>query len=223
MPGGVKKEYLFLGEDYVDGEGKPLTVLGAAVTAFAACARIDPIVIVIPGGNEAAAKAVLPQGLLAERPGRVCFVSGGATRQRSVLNALVFLSTFNPKPAYVLIHDGARPWVSPPLIDRVLDAVLEHKAAIPLMPLVETPKEVDRVPGPGETGFIRRHLRRAETGTAQTPQGFSFAEILAAHEKAAAAGREYTDDAEVWGEFVGKTAVVAGDTANEKLTYPEDL
>jgi 2-C-methyl-D-erythritol 4-phosphate cytidylyltransferase/2-C-methyl-D-erythritol 2,4-cyclodiphosphate synthase len=227
MPGGVKKEYRFLGAGYVDAAGKPLTVLGAAVTAFAACAHIDPIVIVIPGGDEAAAKAALPRSLLAEREGRVCFVSGGSTRRQSVLNALVYLRSFKPKPDYVLIHDGGRPWVSTALIDRVLDAAREQGAAVPIMPLVETPKEVDFFPGagggPGGKSVIRRHLRRGKVGTAQTPQGFSFERILAAHEQAAAAGREYTDDAEIWGEFAGTAAVVSGDAANKKITYPEDL
>jgi 2-C-methyl-D-erythritol 4-phosphate cytidylyltransferase/2-C-methyl-D-erythritol 4-phosphate cytidylyltransferase/2-C-methyl-D-erythritol 2,4-cyclodiphosphate synthase len=218
-PGGVKKEYRLIGT--VPGGGKPLSVLGAAVTAFAACARVGPIVIVIPQGEEERAKAALPDGFLEENPGRVSFVAGGKTRRQSVLNALVFLKRSNPE--YVLIHDGARPWVSPALIDRVFDAVILHQAAIPLMPVAETPKEVDRLPGPGETGFIRRHLRRAEVGAAQTPQGFGFTGILAAHEKAALSGKEYTDDAEIWGEFAGQVAVVAGEGANKKITYPEDL
>jgi 2-C-methyl-D-erythritol 4-phosphate cytidylyltransferase/2-C-methyl-D-erythritol 4-phosphate cytidylyltransferase/2-C-methyl-D-erythritol 2,4-cyclodiphosphate synthase len=220
-PGGVKKEYCRIGENAVDGGGKSLSVLGAAVTAFAACARVGPIVVVIAPGEEGKAAAVLPEGFLEQKPGRVFFVSGGQTRRQSVLNALVFLKSVNPE--YVLIHDGARPWVSPSLINRVLDAVMEHRAAIPLIPVVETPKEVDRLPGPGETGFITRHLRRAETGAAQTPQGFGFAGILAAHEKAALSGREYTDDAEIWGEFAGRVAVIAGEGANKKITYPEDL
>jgi 2-C-methyl-D-erythritol 4-phosphate cytidylyltransferase len=75
--------------------------------------------------------------------------------------------------------------------------------------------------------FVKRHLRRASVGTAQTPQGFAFPEILYAHEKAAArelaGGVEYTDDAEVWGEFQGPVAVVPGSPENRKITFPGDL
>jgi len=75
--------------------------------------------------------------------------------------------------------------------------------------------------------FIERHLIRENVYTAQTPQGFAFPEILAAHEKAAKReeqdGFEYTDDAEVWGEFAGQVAVIPGDSENRKITYPEDI
>ncbi|GHV58148.1 hypothetical protein AGMMS49579_25110 [Spirochaetia bacterium] len=99
--------------------------------------------------------------------------------------------------------------------------VQKHKAALPLLPLLETPKEI------GEDGFVKRHLRRANIGAAQTPQGFAFPEILRAHEKAAERELrekfEYTDDAEVWGEFCGPVAVVKGVPENRKITFPEDL
>jgi 2-C-methyl-D-erythritol 4-phosphate cytidylyltransferase len=92
---------------------------------------------------------------------------------------------------------------------------------IPLLPLLETPKEID------PQGFILRHLRRSNLGSAQTPQGFAFPQILHAHEKAAERELrehyDYTDDAEVWGEFCGPVATVPGERENRKITYPEDL
>jgi 2-C-methyl-D-erythritol 4-phosphate cytidylyltransferase len=107
------------------------------------------------------------------------------------------------------------------LIDRIIAAALEYRAAIPVMPLTETPKEL------GPEGFVVRHLRRSLVGTAQTPQGFAFPEILRAHEKAAerelAEGLEYTDDAEIWGEFCGSVAAIPGSAGNRKITFPEDL
>jgi 2-C-methyl-D-erythritol 4-phosphate cytidylyltransferase len=222
----IKKEYRLLGPAYTDEGGNPLTVLGAAVLAFASCGEIGPIVITVPPKGEqgeAAARASLPRSLLARN--RVRFSPGGKTRRESVHNALSFLETLGP--GYVLIHDGARPWVSAVLIRRIIGAVRRHGAVIPLLSMVETPKEVDRFPGAEETGFIRRHLRRAEVGTAQTPQGFAFPEILAAHEKAAlreeAEGFEYTDDAEVWADFIGPVAVIPGEAENRKITFPEDL
>jgi 2-C-methyl-D-erythritol 4-phosphate cytidylyltransferase len=119
------------------------------------------------------------------------------------------------------------------LIERVIAAVMVHSAVVPVMPLVETPKEivwetVETAAGAAfRQGFVKRHLRRANVGAAQTPQAFEFRGILAAHEKAAERelreGIKYTDDAEVWGEFCGPVAVVAGSPANRKITFPEDL
>jgi 2-C-methyl-D-erythritol 4-phosphate cytidylyltransferase/2-C-methyl-D-erythritol 4-phosphate cytidylyltransferase/2-C-methyl-D-erythritol 2,4-cyclodiphosphate synthase len=214
---GVKKEYRVL-ENVFDADGKPLTVLGAVVTAFASSPRIDSIVITVPAdpeNGEGKARQCLPACFLP----RVSFAAGGVTRRASVHNALSFLAASHPD--YALIHDGARPWIDRGLIERVMDAVVERKAVIPVLPLIETPKEID------ENGFIKRHLRRASIGTAQTPQAFAFPEILAAHEKAAERELrdrvDYTDDAEVWGEFRGAVAVIRGSPANKKITFPEDF
>jgi 2-C-methyl-D-erythritol 4-phosphate cytidylyltransferase len=217
-----KKEYLPLGNQ--DAKGKPLTVLGASVLVFTAFPQIETIVITVPVQGEIEAREALPDYLLSSREGenprpRILFVPGGANRRLSVHHALSFLAAY--KPGLVLIHDGARPWAGAPLVSAVIAGTLKYGAAIPLLPLVETPKEID-----GE-GFILRHLRRPCTGTAQTPQGFLFPEILHAHEKAAerelAEGYEYTDDAEVWGEFCGLVATVPGESGNRKITFPEDL
>jgi 2-C-methyl-D-erythritol 4-phosphate cytidylyltransferase/2-C-methyl-D-erythritol 4-phosphate cytidylyltransferase/2-C-methyl-D-erythritol 2,4-cyclodiphosphate synthase len=217
--GGLKKEYQILPGAF-DGEKKPLTVLGAAVSAFAAIPEIGSIVIAIaPNSPEEEARRALPSALfLADALPPVHFVQGGPTRRASVHLALEFLKAHSP--SQVLIHDGARPWISGRLIRQVIDAVRSHGAALPLLPLSETPKEIDG------SGFVVRHLRRAAIACAQTPQGFRFPDILAAHEKAAEkekAGFEYTDDAEVWGEFAGKLASVPGERANKKITFPEDL
>jgi 2-C-methyl-D-erythritol 4-phosphate cytidylyltransferase len=223
MGRGVKKEYLPLGEGIDDADGQPLTVLGAATGAFAANPHISLIVITVPFGVEygqSAARAALPSSLFV--PGKrppILFVPGGPTRRASVHNALSLLSAYNP--GYVLIHDGGRPWVDGILIEKTIEALLRYRAVAPLLPLTETPKEFD------QAGFITRHLRRSSVGAAQTPQGFAFREILRAH--ALAAEREirdhyeYTDDAEIWGEFIGPVAMVEGSPRNRKITFPEDL
>jgi 2-C-methyl-D-erythritol 4-phosphate cytidylyltransferase len=102
-----------------------------------------------------------------------------------------------------------------------------YNAAVPMLPITETPKETD---GPlPETGrlepvFIKQHLKRSNTGAAQTPQGFKFPEILYAHEKAALlADEEFTDDAEIWGRFCGTVVAIPGEPENRKITFPEDL
>ena len=235
--GGKKKEYMLLPSPPDFHSQSPLSVLGAAVCAFASCPRIGPIVITVPPdleNGEAAARASLPPELFTgdEHP-RVFFVPGGHTRRASVHKALSFLdASAGSRVSYVLIHDGARPWIKQTLIKSVIEAVIEHGAVIPALPLAETPKELSSELSsgsiePGGARFIQRHLRRAQLCTAQTPQGFKFPEILQAHQKAAEREArehfEYTDDAEVWGEFIGRVAVIAGDSGNRKITFPEDL
>ena len=237
--GSIKKEYLSLPS--LSKDNKPLTVLGSAVSAFVSCPQIGPIIITIPPGGENAALASLPEELRHAEPGagesRILFVTGGPSRRSSVHNALSRLETSNA--SHVLIHDGARPWVSRDMIEKIIQAAIRYGAVIPALPLTETPKELDCTTNADsmeekdrQVRFVKRHLKRAELCGAQTPQGFRFPEILRAHEKAAKkeeeardAGKiiEYTDDAEVWGEFIGKVAVIAGDPENRKITYPEDL
>jgi 2-C-methyl-D-erythritol 4-phosphate cytidylyltransferase len=241
--GGIKKEYRPLpyptagiladgADTSVSGTGASdidaaMTVLGAAALAFSESPRIGVIAITVPvdaENGEYAARRAIPQHLFDRKRPEILFVPGGSSRRISVHHALSTLAGF--KPDYVLIHDGARPWVSLALIERVIDAVLLHDAVLPALPVSETPKELDG------RGFVRRHLPRPLVALAQTPQAFAFGKILAAHEKAAerelrgkpgAAPVEYTDDAEIWAEFVGPVAVVAGDAANRKITVPEDL
>jgi 2-C-methyl-D-erythritol 4-phosphate cytidylyltransferase len=222
--GGVKKEYLTL-----PGAANSLTVLGAAVSAFAAVPEIRIIVLVVPEDTETgetAARNALPPEILDGTGPTVRFVTGGKTRRASVFNALHALTV--DAPNYVLIHDGARPWISPALIERIIRGVKQYRAVIPLLPLTETPKETD-LPLDGSFGndpvFIKQQLKRVFIGTAQTPQAFAFPEILNAHEKAAIQEgmREFTDDAEVWAEFCGPVAVIPGEIGNRKITFQEDL
>ena len=222
--GGTKKEYRLL-------PGSNVTVLGAAVSAFAAVPAIKTIVITVPAdsatGEEAARNALPPQFLAGESNPKLYFVSGGATRRASVFNALSFLAAQELPVNIALIHDGARPWVSPALIQRVIDEAAICRAVIPLLPLTETPKETDSpLDGVGPV-LIKRHLKRAVIGAAQTPQGFAFPEILAAHQQAAAQDdslhETFTDDAEVWAAFCGSVAAIPGEPENRKITFPEDL
>jgi 2-C-methyl-D-erythritol 4-phosphate cytidylyltransferase len=215
--GGIKKEYQILPSPLLPDK-KPLTVLGSAAMAFAASKRITLIVFAIPAGGEEA-RSSLP-GDLFKMEKEILFVHGGPTRQSSVYNALSLLEPY--KPSIVLIHDGARPWIKTALVEKIINAVSanEYGAAIPVLPMTETPKEIE-ISSPEGMGIITRHLRRKKLATAQTPQGFKFPEILNAHEKAA--DSEYTDDAEIWGKFIGPVAVIPGDPENRKITFPGDL
>ena len=213
---GQKKEFLPMPSSLNKDQ---LSVLGSTVSAFASCPQIDLIVITVQDGEEEKARSCLPTELI-ESQDRIIFTTGGPSRRSSVHKALLHLKEY--EPSHVLIHDGARPWIKTNLIEEIIEGSLQHGAVIPVLPLVETPKELNGI----KPGFIKAHLRRKYLCTAQTPQGFSYPEILKAHEKASEKeqeGFEYTDDAEVWGEFIGEVAVIPGDPGNKKITYPEDI
>ena len=128
----------------------------------------------------------------------------------------------------VFIHDGARPFVKSETVELTYRAASEFGAAVPGLQPTETQKKID------ENGFIVKHLVRSSLTAVQTPQVFKFAEILDAHRMAELNGKAYTDDTEIWDEYVKKhkdkngesyshVKVVLGDPENKKITYPEDI
>ena len=141
-------------------------------------------------------------------------VFGGATRQASVLAGLEALAS--RKPDVVLVHDAARPFVSPALIERAI-AAGEKGAAVPALPITDTVKSV-------ENDVVTSTLDRNALRTIQTPQAFRFDFLLDAHRKAAGAGRhDFPDDASL-AEWAGmRVSVFAGDPGNIKLTTREDF
>ena len=120
-------------------------------------------------------------------------------------------------PDAVLIHDGARPWITENIINAVIEKVLLFGAAVTATPATDTQKEVDK------NGKITKHLRRENIFAVQTPQGFLFTPLLEAHQKACGDGNIYTDDTEIWAKYCGDVYICEGDIANKKITYKEDL
>lgn len=202
MSDGAKKEYRLL-------DGVP--VLARAVAPFLA-EGFFPIVVTVPPGHVALASALLAPHA---PPAALRLIEGGATRQQSVLLGLRALAA--DTPALVLIHDGARPWASAALVRRVLAAAAERGACVPVLEAAEAVKEVGGQP------LVLRHLPRHTIRLAQTPQGFSYPRILAAHEKAAAAGAACVDDGEVFALFDGPVAWVDGEPDNVKITRERDM
>ena len=201
MGGTIKKEYLPLG----DG-----TVLSVCVKAFETALDNPEIIIPIPpSGLEDAQKAIVGYN--------VSFVEGSDTRQKSILNALEQIKKNGEQPEYILIHDGARPFVTQQVIQNVIAGTIQYKAAAPGIKPTDTIKEIN------EEGFITKHLERRLLTLIQTPQGFVFEKLYEAHKKAAADGHDYTDDSEIWGKYVGPVKLVEGDINNKKITYPGDL
>lgn len=191
---GLPKQYRRLA-------GRP--VLARTLAAFLGQPRVDRVAVVIhpddrPLYDEATAGLDLPPP-----------IAGGPTRQDSVRLGLEALADLGPD--IVLVHDAARPFVSPELIERVIDAV----PAIAALPVVDTLKRAEG--GKAATGPSRDGLWRA-----QTPQGFAYQALRDAHH-AARGGPELTDDAAVAAAAGIAVALVEGDEANFKLTTPDDF
>jgi 2-C-methyl-D-erythritol 4-phosphate cytidylyltransferase / 2-C-methyl-D-erythritol 2,4-cyclodiphosphate synthase len=143
-------------------------------------------------------------------------VTGGATRQASVRAGLEALE--GRRPDLVLVHDAARPFASPALIDRAIAAARRSGAAVPVIAVADTVKTVDTA------GQVTGTVDRAHLRLVQTPQAFGFAALLAAHRQAKAAGRDdFTDDAQL-AEWAGlKVATFEGEAGNVKLTTDDDF
>lgn len=194
-------------------DGRP--VLAQALAPFLAEPAIGRVAVVIGEGDEdryADAIAGLDPARLA--PPTI----GGATRQDSVRRGLQALAR-DGFDGIVLVHDAARPFVSPALIDAAIRTLDESGlAAIPALPVTDTIKRID------ERGHIAETPPRDRLVSVQTPQAFRFGPLLAAHEAAGAALLHgFTDDAALM-EWAGHpVATFAGDPANIKLTHPEDF
>lgn len=143
-------------------------------------------------------------------------VLGGPTRQDSVRLGLEALA--DAAPDIVLIHDAARPLVDSEVISRVIAALADHAGAIAAEPVTDTLKRA------AADGTIAATVERAGLWRAQTPQGFRFGAIHAAHRQAAAEGRhDFTDDASL-AEWAGlDVALVQGSAGNIKITHTEDF
>lgn len=199
--GDIPKQYQPVG-------GKP--VLAHTVEAFLSHPAVTSVRTVIGPGDTQAYGAALRADSRLGTP-----VVGAETRQGSVLAGLRALQT--DPPDLVLVHDGARPFVTSALIDRVLAALQHAEAVVPTLPIASTIKRVDA------DGRIAATIAREGLHSAETPQGFRFASILAAHEQAAKSGGIFTDDASV-AEWAGiAVASVPGEAENIKLTTGDDI
>ncbi len=142
-------------------------------------------------------------------------VVGGSSRQESCRIGVE--ACFQSEPDYVLIHDAARPFISHEAIDSVLAGLKIADAVIPGIAVADTLKFAPN-------GVIARTVDRGSLYAVQTPQGFDYQKILAAHRAAARDNQlGLTDDAAV-AEYVGmKVHVVNGDPRNQKLTTQLDI
>jgi 2-C-methyl-D-erythritol 4-phosphate cytidylyltransferase / 2-C-methyl-D-erythritol 2,4-cyclodiphosphate synthase len=201
-------------KQYLNCAGRPL--IARTLETLAAAWPFSAIAVAIRAEDRAlydeALADLAPAAAAALAPPAI----GGATRQQSVLAGLESLEP--GRPDIVLIHDAVRPFPSPDLVARAVQAAERHGAAAPGTPLSDTVKQID-----GE-GRVLATPPRSTLRAVQTPQAFAFPLILAAHRSAAAAGvADLTDDIAV-AEWTGARAYVfEGDPANVKVTTMEDF
>lgn len=136
-------------------------------------------------------------------------VKGGATRTESVKRALKEVTG-----EIVLIHDGARPFVSRGLILNCIDGVKKFGSAVAAIKLTDTAVC-------GQLGYITERLDRETTFRVQTPQGFLTEDIRRAY--GLAGDKVYTDDSAVYGEFIAPARLIDGEESNIKLTFKSDF
>jgi 2-C-methyl-D-erythritol 4-phosphate cytidylyltransferase/2-C-methyl-D-erythritol 2,4-cyclodiphosphate synthase len=187
-----------------------VSLLRRTLDSFLSDERVDHVLAVIHPEDAGRYASIAPQDSKLMKP-----VTGGSTRQASVLNGLEALVEVSPDK--VLIHDAARPFASGGLIGRVLAGLDGAEAILPVVPVASTLKRIHPDGTVGET------VPRDGLAAAETPQGFRFAAIRNAHALAAAAGVAVTDDAAI-AEWAGIAVMtVAGEPGNVKLTTAGDF
>jgi 2-C-methyl-D-erythritol 4-phosphate cytidylyltransferase/2-C-methyl-D-erythritol 2,4-cyclodiphosphate synthase len=186
-------------------------VIAHTLRAFLAHSAIADVVVAIHPDDVA-----LFQNAAGDMAASVTAVLGGATRQESTRLALLALRDKNLDA--VLVHDAVRPFVDAALIDRVVAGLAHGGGSLPALPVSDTLKRA------GADRVVAGTTDRAGLFAAQTPQGFPFAAILAAHQRADAEGRsDFTDDSAI-AEWAGiPVHIVDGNADNTKITWAKDL
>ncbi len=186
--------------------GRPL--VSYAIAAFDTAAEIDEMVLVVAPTRLQEAQHLIEQ----HHPATPCAcISGGERRRDSVLAGLNALSGCE----WVLVHDGARPLVTPSLIGAALAAARETGAAVPGIALADTVKRI------GADGRVVETLDRATLRAIQTPQAFRRELLLRAHE--AEAEQDALDDGQMVERLDVPVVVFPGDRRNLKVTTADDL
>ncbi len=200
----IPKQFLSIGS-------KPLVVF--TLEAFEQAALIDAVILVVPESEISFCEENIVRAHGLKKV--IAIVSGGKRRQDSVRKGLEATRGRYP---IVVIHDGARPFVEPELIDNVVEKAKKYRAVIAGVPARDTIKLVD------SSGIIEKTLHRQTIWLAQTPQAFYYEDIARAHQKALDGNwGELTDDA-AFVERIGiPVKVVMGSDKNIKVTTPADL
>jgi 2-C-methyl-D-erythritol 4-phosphate cytidylyltransferase len=204
--GGVGRRMGGLNKPFLELCGEP--ILARSLRPFLQRDDVVRIIVALPAGMHEAT----PAWLTADA--RVGTVAGGSERSDSVRNALAALPA---ECEIVLVHDAARPLVTPAIVQRCIDAAADGRSAIAAIRVTDTIKEVD------EGGRITATPDRRLLWAAQTPQAFPAGVLREAHARAVAEGVASTDDAALVARYGGTVVVVEGAPENLKVTTPADI
>ena len=199
-----------ISKQFIDIKGKP--IIYYTLKKFSENKKIDNIIVVLPEDEVKYFK----ENILKKYELRINkIVIGGKERQDSVYNALKSLK--NSSTDIVLIHDGARPFISERIINEGIKFAEIYGAAAPGV----MPKDTIKVKN--EKNFSVDTPNRANLVSIQTPQVFKFDEILECHEKIRYNGEMVTDDTMVVEKYGYSVYLYDGEYTNIKVTTPEDL
>jgi 2-C-methyl-D-erythritol 4-phosphate cytidylyltransferase len=182
------------------------TVVARAVERARGCSAISNVIVVAPAGWEDAVRT------LVEPLGVADVVTGGATRQASVVAALDAVAG----AGRILCHDAARPLATSTLFERALEALEGWDGVVPVVPIVETVKRVG-------DGRVEGTEPRESLALAQTPQAFVASALRTAHDRAPREGFDATDDALLLERAGFRVRAIEGERTNLKITTPEDV
>jgi len=196
---------------YIELQGQ--TILGYTLSALSRSESITGIVIAVSPGDEDLCREQVVSGLHL-RP-EISIIAGGERRQDSVANALAVLP---PACEVVLIHDGARPFITPEILEETAAAALRCGAATAAVPVKDTIMSRDAADA-DEPEPLERHKLFA----IQTPQAFRPDIIKAAHANACTAPMQATDDASLVRYMGMPVAITSGSYENIKITTAVDL
>jgi 2-C-methyl-D-erythritol 4-phosphate cytidylyltransferase len=206
MAGPQPKQFLAL-------DGVPILI--HSLRAFASVPRVTAIFVAVRKPEIERVQAQIAEYGFT---GKVHVVEGGDNRQESVSHAMTALAA--EPDDIVLVHDAVRPLIDAATIERTIDAVIEHGAAIVGMPAVDTIKQVERT---AHGALITSTIPREFIVLAQTPQGFRYGLLQRAFAEAIADGFIGTDEASLVERAGLPVAVVHGSQVNLKITQPGDL
>lgn len=200
-------------KQFMELAGDPILI--HSLRAFAAVERVSAIYVAVRENEMERVRAQVEEhGFSA----RVHVVEGGDSRQESVAHALAAIAA--APEDIVLVHDAVRPLIDAATIERTIEAVEQHGAAIVGLPAVDTIKQVERT---AHGALITATIPREFVVLAQTPQGFRFEILDKAFREATADGFVGTDEASVVERAGLPVAVVPGSQVNLKITQPGDL
>lgn len=140
-------------------------------------------------------------------------IPGGSTRQAS---SFCGLKAVDKDTDIVLIHDGARPYISDKLINKIVENTLRFGAAVPVLPVRDTLKII-------KDNYILSTPPRENIFFVQTPEGFKYEVLWEAYQRERDKNKHFTDDAQLLEETKNKVRVVEGEHQNIKITTPEDF